>query len=120
MTHAHPVLGPSGEELQLTIAEKLQARQVDALRVVFLIGDVIGARALRRDLAHGGGLELAILEDGEIHAADLEPGVISRDAALDRTRIERIGQMPRLLPLHHVHIGDRVEIAAVSHAGDGG
>ena len=120
VTDAHPVLGPRSEELQLAIAEKLQAGQIDALRIILLVGDVIGARALRRNLAHGGGLELTILEDGKIHAADLEAGVEDADAPLDRSRIKRIRQMPRLLTLDHVHIGDRIEVAAVSHAGDGG
>ena len=81
---------------------------------------MIGARALRRNLTHGSGLELTILEDGEIDATDLEAGVVDADAPLDGSRIIRIRQVPRLLTLDHVHVSDRVEIAAVSHAGDGG
>ena len=66
-----------------------------------------------RNLALRAGLELAVLEDREVDAADAQAREIDGDAAFDRRRIDRIGQMPRLLPLHHVHVLDRIEVAAV-------
>ena len=116
---AHPIFRPGGEELQLSLTEELQARQVDGLRIVFLVGDVVGARALLRDLAERPGLELTVFQDGEIHAADLEAGIEYADSPLDGGRVESIREVPRLLTLDHVHVGDREHVTAVRITGRG-
>jgi len=42
---------------------------------------------------------------------------LDRDPLPHRCRIDRIGQVPGLLPLHHVHGGRRQEVAAVRAVG---
>ena len=115
-----PVLAPRVQEAELPFAEQLQSRKIDTLRVVGGIVDVIGPRTQLRDLAGGTGLELAVLEDREIKPANPQPGEVNPDAPLHRRRIRRVGQVPGLLALHHVDVGDRIEVSAVGIALQGG
>ncbi len=70
---AGPVLRPVAEEFLLPLAEQLQARQVDRLRIVGGIVDVVGTRPHLRNLARRAALEFAVFENGEVHAADVQP-----------------------------------------------
>ena len=49
------------------------------------------------------GLEFAILQNGEVDAADPHARVVDADAALNGTWIVGVRQMPGLVALHHVH-----------------
>ena len=80
---------------------------------------VVGARSHLRDFAGGAALEFPIFENREVHAAHAQPREIDGDPALDRCGIDGIGQMPRLLPLHLIHIIDGIAIAAIGVALDG-
>ena len=87
-----PVSGPIIEKLFLTRAEQLQAGQIDFIRIVFRIVDVIGARAHLGNLARGASLEFAILKNGEVYAADIQPRKVHANATIDRLCIHRIRQ----------------------------
>ena len=107
------VIGPAVEPVELPPAEQFQSGQVDGRAVVGRIGDVVGPGTELRDRALGAGLELPVFEDREIEAAEHQPGEIDRDPLLHRCGIDGVGQVPGLLPLHHVHVGRRIVVPAV-------
>ena len=90
-----PVLPPVAQEFQLPLAQQLQARQVDRLRIV-RSSLMWSGRGPICGICPRAGLELAIFENGEVDAADAQPREIHGDALLDRRGIDRIGQVPRL------------------------
>ena len=107
------VAGPAVEPVELPPAEQLEAGEVDRLAVVGRIGDVVGAGAELGNRALGTGLELAVFEDREIQATEHQPREVDRDPLLHRRGIDGVGQVPGLLPLHHVHVRRRIVVAAV-------
>ncbi len=113
---ARPIVSPVPQKLQLALAEQLKSGEIDGFRIVTFVIDVIGPRSHRRDGAHRTRLELAILEDREVDAADAQPREIHADALADRRGIDRVRQVPALRALHHVHVGRREEVAAVRAA----
>jgi hypothetical protein len=94
-------------------AEQFEPGQVDRLAIVGRIDDVVGSRAHLRDRAGRPGLELAVFENREVDAAEHQPREIDADPLLDRRGIDRVGEVPGLLPLDHVHVAGREEVAAV-------
>ncbi len=110
---ALPVATPPLEPGELPGPEEFESRRVDARAVVVRVGDVVGPRAHLGDRPAGPRLEFPILEDRTVEAAHHEPREIDADAPGDRCGIERVGQVPGLLPLDHVHVVGGIEIAAV-------
>ena len=109
---AGPVLSPLIEKLQLSLAEKNEAGEIDGAAVVGRVVDVIGARAHFRDFPLRAGLELPVFEDGEINFPDTQACEVYGDPAIDGLRVIGIRKMPGLLPLHHIHILRSIEIAS--------
>ena len=115
--HALPLVGPAGEPGELPLAEQFQAGEVDRRAVVRGIDDVVGPGPQLRDRAERARLALPVFEDREVDTADHEPREIDADPLLHRCGIHRVGQVPGLLPLHHVHVGRRIEVPAVGAVG---
>ena len=88
------VLAPFMEELFLSFAQKLQARQVDALWIIRGIIDVIRPRSHLRNLACGSALELPIFQDGKVDPTDDHAGEVNLHIAIHIGRIDRVRQMP--------------------------
>ena len=110
---ALPVAAPGLQPGELPRAQEFEARLVDARPIVGRVGDVVGPRAHLGDRPKGTGLELAIFQDRAVEATHHEPCKEHADALGHGGGIDRIGQVPGLLPLHHVDVGGRVEVAAV-------
>ena len=70
-----------------------EAGEIDGLGVVGRVVDVVGPGAHLRDLAGGAALELPVLEDREIDAAEAEPREVDGDPAIDGGRIGRVGEV---------------------------
>jgi len=114
---AGPILAPSVEELELTIAEEFRTGNVNALGVVFGIANMIGTRTLSGNQSGWPSLELAVFEHRKTDAAPIERCVINVDATEDGRGIKRIGKMTRLGPLDRFHIIDRHQVSAVGRTG---
>ena len=115
-----PVLAPGVQELQLSVAEQFQALEIDGRSVVVRVVDMVGSRPHFGDLALGAALELPVFEDGKIDAADSQAGVVDSDLAEHGCGIERIGQVPGLAALDHVHVASGVEVATAGSGRRGG
>ena len=111
--HAGRVLRPAVEPGELPRAQQLEAGKIDRRAVIRRIGDVVGPRPECGDRALGARLELPVFEDREVEPAEHEPREIDRDPLLHRRGVHRVGQMPGLLSLHHVHVGGRIIKPAV-------
>ena len=111
--HAGRVLRPAVEPGELPRAQQLEAGKIDRHAVIRRIGDVVGPGPECGDRSLGAGLELPVFEDREVEPAEHEPREIDRDPLLHRRGVDRVGQMPGLLPLHHVHVGSRIIKPAV-------
>ena len=61
VAHADPIRRPVSEELELTLAEELESWEINRLRVILLIGDVVEARSLLGNLTFRSRLELTVL-----------------------------------------------------------
>ena len=70
------------------------------------------------NLAGRAGLELAILQNGKVHAANIQAREVHANAAIDRLGIRWIGQTRCLLTLHLIHILHRKLVTAIRIAGD--
>ena len=111
--HAGRVLRPAVEPGELPRAQQLEAGKIDRRAVIRRIGDVVGPGPECGDRSLGSGLELPVFEDREVEPAEHEPREIDRDPLLHRRGVHRVGQMPGLLSLHHVHVGGRIIKPAV-------
>jgi len=74
---------------------------------------MVGPRAHLQDRAGWPGFELAVLKNRKVDATEDQPCEVDADSLLDRHGIDRIGQVPGLLPLDHVHIAGGKEVAAI-------
>ena len=74
---------------------------------------MVGTRPHVGDRPERSGLELPILQDRTVEATHHEPCEEHADALGHGGGIDGIGQVPGLLPLHHVDVGCWVEVAAV-------
>ena len=72
------------------------------------------------NLAGRAGLELAILQNRKVHAANIQAREVNANAAIDRLGIGWIGQTRCLLTLHLIHILHRKLVTAISITRNGG
>ena len=66
--------------------------------------------------AERGGFEFSVLENRKADAPHVQVGIVDADTAVDRCRIERVGQVARLGPLHLPDVGRGLEIATILSA----
>ena len=103
----------------MPVAQEFLAGKVEVPRIVVLHLNVVGPFAQRfpDDVqVEATRLELAVFEDGEVDAADIQAGVVDADSLLDRRLVVRVGQVRGLLPLHHLHVLGGASVAALAVA----
>ena len=68
------------------------------------------------DRAKRAGFKFPIFQNSETDASHVELGVVNADALFDWGRVERVGEIPRLLALNHFDERRWVHISAVGRA----
>ncbi len=109
---------PRVQEFFLPFAQQLETRQIDRLRIVAGIVEMIWSRSHFRNLTSGSGLEFAIFEYCKVDSADTHAGKVDGDTSINGRRIDCVGQMPGLLTLHEVDIFNWIKVAAVGVAAE--
>ena len=66
-----PIRTPIREKLLLTRPQQLQTRQVDFIRIILGVIDVVGPRSHFWNLPSRATLEFPILKDGKIHSTNI-------------------------------------------------